>query len=64
MSKVIVDADKCEGHARCVARAPELFDVDDDGMSFPLVDEVPADQEDAAGKAIDACPERAISFVE
>lgn len=64
MSKVTIDPDKCEGHARCVARAPELFDVDDEGMSFPLVDEIPDDQEEVARNAMDACPERAISFVE
>lgn len=59
-----IDADKCEGHARCVARAPELVDVHDDGTSFVLVDEVSENQAEAARKAVDACPERAISLIE
>lgn len=62
--RISIDFDKCSGHARCVARAPELFDVDDDGNSFVLVDEVDeADAEDAR-KAVDVCPERAISVHE
>ncbi|MBQ0923526.1 ferredoxin [Saccharopolyspora endophytica] len=62
--RISIDFDKCSGHARCVARAPELFDVDDDGNSFVLVDEVDeADVEDAH-KAVDVCPERAISVHE
>jgi ferredoxin len=64
MTRLAIDTAKCEGHGRCVAIAPELFDVDDYGMSFLLVDEVPADELEAAKRAIDACPERAISSTE
>jgi ferredoxin len=59
--RLVIDEARCEGHARCVARASELFDVDDEGQSFLLVDEVPSELEGAARSAIDACPERAIS---
>ena len=59
-----IDEDKCEGHARCVARAPELFDVDDEGRSFVLVDQVPPELAADAHSAITACPERAITAVE
>ena len=27
--RVTIDVDKCQGHNRCYALAPELFDVDD-----------------------------------
>lgn len=64
MRKLTIDENKCEGHARCVALAPDLFDVDDYGMSYLLVDGLPAGQEEAAKKAIDACPEAAISVSE
>jgi ferredoxin len=60
--RLTLDTDRCEGHALCVARAPELFDVDDEGHSIPLVDEVTEDQIAAARKAVNACPERAISL--
>lgn len=64
MKRIVIDSDKCEGHGRCVALAPDLFDVDDYGMSYALVDEVPSDQEYAANRAVSACPECAISLIE
>jgi ferredoxin len=61
MMRLTIDEDRCEGHARCVARAPRIFDVDDDqGRSLLLLDEVPEELEESARSAIDACPERAI----
>ena len=40
--RIKVDAEKCEGHSRCYALAPELVDVDDLGNAFELNDgEVP-----------------------
>ena len=57
-----IDPGKCEGHARCVARAPELFDVDDEGNSFVLTGEIAPGLADAAAAAARACPERAISL--
>jgi ferredoxin len=62
--RVTIDESRCEGHARCVARAPELFDVDDEGNSFVLRDDVDASLQDAALSAVDACPERAISLLQ
>ncbi|WP_211265549.1 ferredoxin [Actinacidiphila oryziradicis] len=64
MLKLAIDPGKCEGHARCVARASALFDVDDEGQSFALANLVPAGQEDAARSALEACPERAITITE
>jgi ferredoxin len=60
--RLTIDEEKCEGHARCVARASELFDVDDEGKSFVLRDAIPKDLQDAARSAVDACPERAITM--
>jgi ferredoxin len=31
--RVHVDPDKCQGHNRCYSVAPELFELDDLGMS-------------------------------
>lgn len=62
--RVSIDSNKCEGHARCIARAPELFDVDEDGFGVVLVDGVAEDQEDGARAAVNACPERAITLSE
>ncbi len=59
--RVHVDQDKCQGHNRCFAIAPELFDVDDLGQSHELNDGVvPPDQEEKARLAAANCPEFAI----
>ena len=63
--KVSIDADKCQGHNRCFAIAPELFDVDDLGNAFVIGDGmVPLELEAKARLAIANCPERAITFAE
>jgi ferredoxin len=33
MTRVIVDASRCEGHGLCQATAPDVFEVDDDGVA-------------------------------
>ncbi|HEY2057340.1 MAG TPA: ferredoxin [Amycolatopsis sp.] len=63
VTRIVIDADRCQGHARCAVRAPELFDVDDDqGKSFALTENVPPELSDAAAEAVETCPERAISL--
>jgi ferredoxin len=63
--RVHVDADKCQGHNRCYAIAPELFDVDDLGYAHELNDGVvPAGQEEKARLAVANCPELAIEVSE
>jgi ferredoxin len=63
--KVRIDPERCQGHARCYALAPDLFDVDDLGQSHVRGDgTVPADREDAARLAVANCPEFAIEVVE
>ena len=60
--RVIVDEEKCQGHNRCFAIAPELFDVDDYGTAIALNDGiVPAELEDKARLAAANCPEYAIT---
>jgi ferredoxin len=62
--RIRVDPDKCQGHARCYALAPELFDIDDYGQSTAKGDgSVPAGLEDKARLAIANCPEYAIDEV-
>jgi len=63
--KVHVIADKCHGHARCYALAPEIFDVDDYGQSSARGDgTVPAGLEEKARLAVANCPEYAIEIIE
>ncbi len=63
--RIVLESDKCQGHNRCYALAPELFDVDDYGQSVLLVDgDLPAELIDKARLAAANCPEFAIKIVE
>lgn len=63
--KVNVDADKCQGHNRCYALAPELFDVDDYGQALVRGDgTVPPELRDKAELAVANCPEYAITLTD
>jgi ferredoxin len=63
--KIHVDQDKCQGHARCKALAPELFDLDDYGNAHEKGDgAVPAELTDKAWLARSNCPEVAIEVSE
>lgn len=59
--KLRVDAEKCQGHGRCYAIAPELFDVDEMGAATAKP-EVPDGLEEKAKLAMANCPEEAIEF--
>ncbi len=64
--RIILDREKCTGHGRCYSLVPSLFEPDDEGYGV-LIDpngDVPAGQEDFARRAMDNCPERAISIEE
>lgn len=63
--RVVIDAERCQGHARCHAIAPELFDVDDYGQSSVRGDgTVPDGLVDKVRLAVANCPEMAISLSE
>jgi ferredoxin len=65
LMRVHVDAEKCQGHNRCYAIAPELFDVDELGNAHELNDGVvPAELEEKARMAVANCPEYAIEITE
>ena len=60
--RIRVDLERCQGHSRCYSLAPEVFDVDDDGFAYVLVEgDLPAPLEEKAALAVANCPERAIS---
>ncbi|HZA79396.1 MAG TPA: ferredoxin [Acidimicrobiales bacterium] len=63
--KLRIDAEMCTGHGRCYALAPELFEPDDEGHGAVLHGgDVPPGQEEAARRAVNNCPERAITVEE
>jgi ferredoxin len=63
--KVSVDQERCQGHARCAALAPELFTLDELGNAREVGDGiVPPRLEDKAWLAKANCPELAVEIVE
>jgi ferredoxin len=58
-----LQAERCQGHNRCHAIAPELFEVDDYGYSRAAGDgAVPAHLQDKARLAVKNCPEHAVQL--
>lgn len=63
--RVLLDNATCQGHGRCYALSPELFEADDEGYSvLKVAGDLPAELEEAARTAADNCPEYAITLEE
>ena len=63
--RIRVDPDKCQGHNRCKALAPDLFELDEYGNASAIGDgSVAPGQEEKARLAIANCPEFAIAIIE
>jgi ferredoxin len=61
MSRVEVDRDRCVGSGACEALAPEVFEVDDDGVLVVHRPEPADDELDDVREAVRGCPTRALS---
>jgi ferredoxin len=62
--KVIVDPDLCEGHARCVELAPEVFALDQDGYSRVILEHPDETLRPKVEAAVRLCPRQAITLRE
>jgi len=61
--KVTVDTATCQGHARCRAICPELFELDElEQKSHVKLATVPPELEERAKRAVNECPESALSL--
>ena len=59
--RVRIDSERCQGHNRCCAIAPELFEADELGNARVKGDgAVPAALEAKAKLAVANCPEHAV----
>lgn len=59
---VTVDQDLCIAAGRCVAVAPEVFDVDEDGFVVLLQESPGSELLNSAHTAAIVCPARAIQL--
>jgi ferredoxin len=64
VAKVRVLTDRCISSGNCVDVASEAFDMDDDGLVVPLVDEVDDQLRDQVELAVRVCPVQAILLQE
>lgn len=60
--RITIDEERCTGHGRCYALAPELFEPDVDGHGTVIVDDITGELVAAGRKAALNCPERAIEL--
>ena len=59
--RIRVAVDRCVGHARCAAVAPEVYVLDDEGYNRTAEQVVGAELRDSALRGQRACPERIIT---
>ena len=59
--KITVDHSLCEGHAKCMERAPEVFEVDDEDLSQVIATNLDAELLVKVERAVRSCPRQAIN---
>ncbi|HTU29539.1 MAG TPA: ferredoxin [Solirubrobacteraceae bacterium] len=62
--KIHVQADRCQGHARCLAEAPEVFQLDELGYNTTDIGDVPPELQAKARRGVLSCPELALTVIE
>lgn len=58
--RIRVLREKCQGHARCWARSPDIYELDDEGYIVPGDLDIAPGLERAASMGAKSCPERAL----
>ncbi len=59
--KVKVNRDSCIGCGACEAICPEVFQLNDDGLSTVICDDFKNIDESSVQEAVESCPTNAIS---
>ena len=59
--RAFVDRDSCIGCEACVGICPEVFSMDDEGISVAIDGEIAADLIESAEEAMECCPVSAIT---
>ena len=62
--KVICDIELCQGHGRCEAMAPDIFNLNENGYLEQEVIQVPPGLEEQARLGAESCPEEILTIVE
>ena len=64
MTRVAVDCELCVGSGSCEMLAPDVFEVDDDGVLVVHREEPADDELSDVRDAVQACPTRSLSLAE
>ena len=64
MTPIEVDRERCVGSGSCEALAPDVFEVDDEGVLVVHRSEPAGDELGDVEDAVQACPTRALSLAE
>lgn len=62
--RVVADRDICIGAGMCVMTDSAVFDQDDTGLVVPLVEQVPAADEELVRQAVRVCPSGALRLLD
>tara|TARA_B100000676_G_scaffold58035_1_gene57093 strand:- start:535 stop:726 length:192 start_codon:yes stop_codon:yes gene_type:complete len=60
--KITIDESLCEGHAKCMERAPEVFEVGEDDLSHVIATDFDDALRAKAERAARSCPRQAITI--
>ena len=61
--QVKVNKDLCIGCGACQAIAPDVFEIEDDGLASAITDEVKDNQKEDVIDALEGCPTSAIEEI-
>lgn len=64
MLDVGADYKKCEGYANCIMAAPDVFDINDEGVVVVLRDSVEDEERARVTESIRSCPVAALTLTE
>ena len=62
--KVVLNRDACIGCGACAALCEDIFEIDNEGLSKVIKEEVKDEEVELTRDAIESCPTEAISFEE
>jgi ferredoxin len=58
------DFEACQGYANCVDAAPEVYDIDDDGVVVLIRQEITEEERPRIEEAARSCPVNALTIEE
>jgi len=62
--RIELDRTRCTGLGMCEAEAPDLFEVQPDGVLSLLTEHPSAEQRERAEAAVSCCPTEALSLID